>query len=111
MEKLEKAYRIKKAREIDALVKQRKSVGNNFFVVYQSENSAAHFRFAISVSKKYGKAVDRNLIKRRLREITRQAGIKGNKDFLIIVKPCARNLDFAEIKTNMSQLFAKAKLI
>ena len=107
---MEKAYRIKKNQEIDALVKQRNSAANSFFVVYAAVNKIDHFRFAVSVSKKYGNAVERNKIKRRIREITRQANITAKTDFLIVAKPTARKLDFKEIKDNLTPLFVKAKI-
>ena len=109
---MEKAYRIKKNTEIEAVIRQKTSVGNNHFVVYQAENPQnEHFRFAISVSKKYGTAVERNKIKRRIREIVRLVILSSRNDILVVVKPAAIELDFASIKDELMKLFARAKII
>jgi len=109
---LEKAYRIKKNTEIEAIIKQKSSVGNNHFVVYQAENPQNdHFRFAISVSKKYGTAVERNKVKRRIREIVRLLKLSSRNDFLVVVKPAAIMLDFISIRDELTKLFARAKII
>jgi len=109
---LKKAYRIKKNIEIETIIRQKNNVGNNYFVIYQSPSlSNLHFRFAVSVPKKYGNAVKRNLMKRRVREIVRQTEFISQCDFLVIVKTKAKELDFSYIKDNLIKLFARAKII
>lgn len=108
---MEKAYRVKKNTEIEKIIHKKDSVGDGFFVIYKSENSkTGHFRFAVSVSKKFGIAVERNLVKRRIREIVAAAEFQERFDFLIVVKPAANRLDFQEIKNDLSKLFARAKI-
>ena len=53
---MKKVYRIKKNNEIDAIIQNKKSIGDKSFVVYYKENTSAHFRFAISIGRKYGGA-------------------------------------------------------
>ena len=100
---IKKEYRIKKEKEIDKVFKAKKSVGNKFFVIYQIKNDETnHFRFALSIGKKYGNAVSRNKIKRRIREIIRlNLNLLKNKDYVLVVKPTARNLNFEEIEKNI----------
>lgn len=109
---MEKAYRVKKSAEIERIMSRKASVGDGYFVVYKDENKESeHFRFAISVPKKYGTAVERNLMKRRIREIVRHAAILESSEFFIIVKPKAADLSFEEISTRLLQLFARAKIL
>ena len=111
-ERMEKAFRVKKNTEIEKIIQKKDSVGDGFFVVYKYENlKTGHFRFAVSVSKKFGIAVERNLVKRRVREIVSAEDFQARFDFLVIVKPAANRLDFQEIKTALNKLFAKAKII
>ena len=108
---MEKAYRVKKNTEIEKIIQRRDSVGDGFFVIYKIENWATgHFRFAISVSKKYGIAVKRNLIKRRVREIVTQNHFLDRYDFIIIIKQAANKMEFDAIKTDLQKLFARAKI-
>lgn len=110
---MKKIYRVKKQSEIDAIFKKRQYAASSAFVVnYINESSDAHFRFAISIGKKYGNAVNRNLIKRQIRAI-----IHKYKDqikpvtFVIVVKPSANTLSFTEIEANIIKILEKAKLM
>ncbi|NLK12720.1 MAG: ribonuclease P protein component [Candidatus Phytoplasma sp.] len=107
-------YRIKKTSEIDAVFKKRNTVGNMFFVIYiKKQDEFNHFRFSLSIGKKYGKAHERNLIKRRIREVIRfyKEEISTDVEFVIVIKPKARELTFAEIKENLEKLMIRSKLI
>lgn len=108
---MEKAYRVKKNAEIEKIIQKRDSVGDGFFVIYKIRNSSTgHFRFAVSVSKKYGIAVERNLMKRRVREIVSATKFIDSFDFIVIVKPASKKLSFQEISADLLKLFARAKL-
>ncbi len=52
---MEKAYRIKRNSDFQAIYKNGKSVANRQFVVYTYKNrDLKHFRLGISVSKNWG---------------------------------------------------------
>lgn len=104
---MKKQYRIKKSTEIDAIIKKRQSYGNGFFVIYYKENCLNHFRFAISIGKKYGNSVKRNLMKRRIRSVFRELQDLLNNDFVVVVKPKAVYLKYSEIKNNIENLILK----
>lgn len=111
---MKKQYRIKKYSEIDAVYKKKKSKGDNYFGVYQSTDSnQQNFRFAMSIGRKYGNAVERNLVKRRIRMIVSEFKDQFSKDklFLIIIKPQAKTLTYQEIKEKLIVLFKKSKLL
>lgn len=109
---MKKEYRIKKSSEIQRLIKKKTTVGNGYFILYYLKNhEIKNFRFAISVPKKYGNAVQRNLMKRRIREIVKENIFNNLYDFFIVVKPKAEALGFNEIKKMLEKLFAKAKIL
>ena len=109
---MKKAYRIKKSEEIQNLMKIKKTVNNGYFIIYYSKNhDCDNFRYAISVPKKYGNAVFRNLIKRRIREIIKVNDFNDDYDFFIVTKQRARALKFKEIKKSLEKLFEKANIL
>ncbi|MDI6452204.1 ribonuclease P protein component [Peloplasma aerotolerans] len=111
---MKKRYRIKKNSEIDAIFKHKKIKGDSYFAIYQSDDpEGTHFRFALSIGKKYGNAVARNLVKRRIRMIVNenQKQFIKNKLFVIVIKPQASELSYTDIKTRLSNLFKKSKLV
>ena len=111
---MKKKYRIKKYSEIDAIFKKKISKGDNYFGVYQSADSdQLSFRFAMSIGKKYGNAVERNLAKRRIRMIVSEFKNLFSKDkrFLIIIKPQAKALTYQEMREKLLVLFKKSKLL
>jgi ribonuclease P protein component len=109
---LNKEFRIKKNQEIETLLKQNKRVGNGqFSLYYDFKPESNHFRYAISVPKKYGTAVERNRIKRQLRAAIQLSEIDIKVDFFVIVKPAVKGLSYQAINESLTNLFARAKII
>ncbi len=110
---MKKSYRIKKKSEIDAIFKTKKVKGDSYFALYQSDDeSGDDFRFALSIGKKFGNAVLRNLAKRRIRMIVSEfkGKINKKKNFVIVVRPKARELNYQEIDKKIKKLIEKSKL-
>lgn len=83
--------------------------------LYILKNKYDHNRFAIAVSKKCGKAVKRNKIKRIIRENYKnfEEKIITGSDILISVSKNIEsdNVDFYEIQKELYSLFNKANLL
>ncbi len=109
---MKKEYRIKKNDEIQQLISKKTTVGNGYFILYYHKNhDNKHFRFAVSVQKKYGNAVERNLMKRRIREVVKVNAFKNESEFFIVAKIKSKDLSFADIETHLKNLFAQAKIL
>ncbi len=106
---IDKTYSIKKSQEIEKIIKMKNSVGNKYFVIYKMDNvETSHFRFALSIGKKYGIAVLRNKMKRRVREIIRNnINLLKKMDYVFVIKPASNELDFQEIENNIIYLLKK----
>lgn len=108
---MKKEYRIKKNETIKAILNQRQGSKDGYLSVYVSNNQRPHFRYAISVPKAFGTAVKRNRVKRQIRMIFQNSGIKANKDIVVIVYPKARVLNYHTLKRRIEKLFYKLNLI
>ena len=69
-------------------------------------------RFGFSVSKKVGKAVRRNAVKRRLRAICRErsAGWQRGFDAILVARSAAADAGYADLDAAVRDLFARAGL-
>lgn len=70
-------------------------------------------RLGLSVSRKVGKANQRNLIKRRLREIFRlhQLEMIENLELVIIPRKEALNFDYFSLESTLLEAFSREKLL
>ena len=69
---MKKEYRVKKNEDFSRIIKRKQSMANRTFIIYYLKNDIGHARIGISVSKKLGKAVIRNKIKRQVRMIVKE---------------------------------------
>ena len=108
---MKKEYRVKKSQDFDNIIRKKQSFANRQFVIYYQENKLDHMRLGISVSKKLGKAHERNKLKRYVRESfkTRKDFLK-NYDILIIVRPAAKGLSFLEFGSSIDHVLKRSKL-
>ena len=108
---MKKEYRVKKSQDFDNIIRKKQSFANRQFVIYYQENKLDHMRLGISVSKKLGKAHERNRLKRYVRESfkTRKDFLK-NYDIIIIVRPAAKGLSFLEFGSSIDHVLKRSKL-
>ena len=88
---------------------------NRGLTLLVAPNALSHNRYGFVVSKRVGKAVTRNLVKRRLREILRQLDRAGRippgHDLALIVRPALAEASFAEARDAVTELLARARLL
>ncbi|MGE5577130.1 MAG: ribonuclease P protein component [Syntrophothermus sp.] len=77
-------------------------------VLYVLPSGKGLSRIGLVVSKKIGKAVVRNKIKRRLRAITDSAQITGGFDLVVVARGRAREATFGALQEAFSLLARKA---
>ena len=74
-------------------------------------NGLGSSRFGFVVSRRVGKAVVRNLVKRRLREITRQTPVQPGWDIIFIARISAAKVKYNNLDKSVRKLLARAGLI
>jgi ribonuclease P protein component len=111
---LQKTNRLCKKKEIDGVFRRGKSVKEGNLTLKAAKNQLDSVRFCFVVSKRVSKtAVGRNLIKRRMREISKAVlpCLKPGYDLIFIVGPGFEKLDYRCIAEVMEKTFLRAGLM
>ena len=108
---------IKKSRAFKAVYSGGRQAVNPYFAVYVMENNTSTNRLGVTVSKKVGKAVVRNRVKRLVKEICR---LKAHRlhvgfDIVVVSRPLAGTLpregSFKKLDKVLESLFMRLQLI
>jgi len=109
-----KINRLKKKQDIERVFGKGKRLKEDFLILKITKNALSQTRFGFIVSQKVSKkAILRNKIKRKLREIVNKKGknFKKGLDVLLIACPGLEKKDFWEIDETLNKLFKKAKCL
>jgi ribonuclease P protein component len=119
-----KKRRLVSNKQFEAVLARKVRVANGVLVLYAAENDCGYPRLGISVGKSCGGAVERNRLKRLLREAFRQTQgrIPPGFDYLLMISPqlskkvnksinskeAVRQLKFEQVKASFLALAATA---
>ena len=103
---------LKKNHEFKRLYNKGKSAASQCAVVYCRRNGRAENRLGLTVSTKLGGAVQRNRIRRRLKEIYRlnEENLSPGYDIVIVARAKSRFVGYKELESGVLPLFKKLEL-
>lgn len=106
---LAKTYRLTRRNDFRRVYGKGKSAANYSLVLYVAPSKNQTMRIGFSVSKKIGKAVVRNRVKRLMREASFHllSSFDGHKDYVFIARSGIKEKNLAEIEKQMASLLKK----
>lgn len=100
---MKKINRLKKNHDIALIVQKKQRIYTNNYIVYYQYTSSDISKIAFSVSKKYGKAVERNKAKRRARSIIRPEIKKlKNLSMVVVIRPTSKEASFENLQKDLA---------
>lgn len=103
--------RLHTRKEYLAVYREGFKVFTPYFVLYLRENGRQCSRLGIAASRKVGRPVVRNRIRRRLRESFRanKQGIHPRSDVVVNVRRCAAQATFRELQGEFLRVISRWK--
>jgi ribonuclease P protein component len=109
---VEKKYRLRKNREFKYTYKKGRSLGHPLLVMIYLKTNHKEVKIGYSITKKFGKAVERNRIKRQLREIVRLklSELKPGYNIIFIVRKDVKGASYQSLEKAVNNLLKRADL-
>jgi len=107
-----KKYRLRKNSDFQYTYKKGRSLGHPLLVMIFRKTNNSNVRVGFSITKKFGKAVKRNRIKRQLREIIRSRldNINRGYDIIFVVRKEAAGALYKDLESAVHNLLKRGKL-
>jgi ribonuclease P protein component len=113
---VQRRNRLSRSRDFDAVYRQGRSISTRYLVLYwfPRQDDETDSRLGLAVPKAVGTAVDRNRVKRRLRELwtARLAQIPSGRDYVLIARPglaeAAESRGFDWLGERLDEVLGKA---
>lgn len=111
---LPKAFRLKKKGEFKKVYTEGKSVASPYLVMFfKKRKERGQSRIGFSTARTIGSNVERNRIKRRLREAARPylRIISPGYDLIFLARHKIKGISFKDVEENMVNLMKRAGII
>ena len=100
---------IKDRKLFNRIIKESDFKKNKYFVIYIGKNNSSFTNFGIAISKKYGHAVNRNEIKRKVRSIIDKNRnlFQNGFDYIIMIRKSCEKERFSVLENELTALLKK----
>ncbi|MDD2493987.1 MAG: ribonuclease P protein component [Tissierellia bacterium] len=104
---------IKNNREYKAVYNCNNSVSDYNLVLFLRKNNLGYNRFGFTAAKKIKKAVTRNIIRRRMKEIVRlnEFKLKNGYDIILMARVNATDSDYKSLEKSFFKLIKIKKIL
>ena len=114
---MHRRHRLSRSRDFDAVYRHGRSIATRFLVLYwfEREGPDGTSRLGIAVPRKLGTAVERNRLKRQLREVWRDLlpALPSQHDYVLVARPglveSADRRGFGWLRERVNELLQKAR--
>ncbi|MDY7095625.1 MAG: ribonuclease P protein component [Acidobacteriota bacterium] len=109
-ERLRREHKVRRRPDYQRCYRQGRRRHGPLATLHYVPNSLSHPRLGITASRKVGKAVVRQLLKRRVREIYRRWPGRSelpNADLVVHLKPAAAGAEFSTLRGELLRLFSE----
>lgn len=100
-----------KARQYQEVHSRGRSWASQAVVLRVVPNGLQFSRYGFSISRRVGKAVVRNRVKRRFREIMRPKRLSPGYDMVIVARVAAADSSFALLEQSVHNLLIRARVL
>lgn len=109
---MDKKYRLRNNREFQIVYSKGRNFWNRNLILYKKKNELEETRLGITITKKFGNAVTRNRVRRRISEIYRLNlyRIKEGYDLVIIPKKNVIDLPYEDLKSALEHIMRISKM-
>ena len=110
---MRRRLRLRRSADFYQLRRRGKRWHHPLILLIVGPNDLEHSQFGFAVSRHFGKATDRNRMKRILREVVRSrlGQIESGWDCLFVVRRRAKGASFSELNAAVSQLLERSGLL
>ena len=108
---MKKEQRLTQESQYTRLFSHGKSWANELLIMKALPNELERSRFGFSVSKRTGKSVIRNRVKRLLRECARLTPCKLGWDIVFVARSATSEANYHQLKRAVEELTQRAKLL
>ncbi len=108
---MDKRERLKARKDFVAVYRKGRAWANRLLVLRALPNGLPNTRRGFVVSKRVGKAVVRNRLKRRLREGLRSLTTVTGRDLVFLARPPAAQASYHDLREAIADLLSRARLL